>query len=271
MLTLIIGKNSNLSRYLSRYIVNSVLISSRDITENIECLSSYKGVRVNIIFNNFQPAEKLNDVDNYEIFMRNSILVTSIVLDYFSNSDINKIIYTSSSSIYGNNIFCSESDCLSPLNLHASLKISNEYLVEKFCKNNNVDYTIARVFNIYGGDDKFSIISKIISTYENGDVLNIVNGGNSVRDFIYVEDVAMVYAKILCVKNLNYVNVGTGIGISIKYLLDFLKNLNVNVDTSNTNRAELKISTANTTLLASVVDVGSFINIEDYLKDRLLK
>ena len=268
----IIGKGSNLSSFLSKKIINSKLISSREILTNIEELNVLKdNLPINIIFNNFQPATKLNEFFNLENYVVNSILTTSKVLDFIKNNQIvvNKIIYTSSSSVYGNNILCNENDDLKPMNLHASLKVANEKLVEKFCIENSIDYTIARIFNMYGGDDNFSIISKIIKAYKNNEELNIVNNGNAIRDFIHIEDVVDIYSKILDKKDIKILNIGSGNGSSIKNILDFLNNHNIKIKTKNIQREELKISTADISKLKELLKKDTFFGVEDYLKKEL--
>ncbi|MGI6723473.1 MAG: NAD-dependent epimerase/dehydratase family protein [Arcobacteraceae bacterium] len=268
----IIGKGSNLSSFLSKKIINSKLISSREILTNIEELNVLKdNLPINIIFNNFQPATKLNEFFNLENYVVNSILTTSKVLDFIKNNQIvvNKIIYTSSSSVYGNNILCNENDELKPMNLHASLKVANEKLVEKFCIENSIDYTIARIFNMYGGDDNFSIISKIIKAYKNNEELNIVNNGNAIRDFIHIEDVVDIYSKILDKKDIKILNIGSGNGSSIKNILDFLNNHNIKIKTKNIQREELKISTADISKLKELFNKDTFFGVEDYLKKEL--
>lgn len=268
----IIGKGSNLSSFLSKKIINSKLISSREILTNIEELNVLKdNLPINIIFNNFQPATKLNEFVNLENYVVNSILTTSKVLDFIKNNQIvvNKIIYTSSSSVYGNNILCNENDELKPMNLHASLKVANEKLVEKFCIENSIDYTIARIFNMYGGDDNFSIISKIIKAYKNNEELNIVNNGNAIRDFIHIEDVVDIYSKILDKKDIKILNIGSGNGSSIKNILDFLNNHNIKIKTKNIQREELKISTADISKLKELLKKDTFFKVEDYLKKEL--
>ena len=268
----IIGKGSNLSSFLSKKIINSKLISSREILTNIEELNVLKdNLPINIIFNNFQPATKLNEFFNLENYVVNSILTTSKVLDFIKNNQIvvNKIIYTSSSSVYGNNILCNENDELKPMNLHASLKVANEKLVEKFCIENSIDYTIARIFNMYGGDDNFSIISKIIKAYKNNEELNIVNNGNAIRDFIHIEDVVDIYSKILDKKDIKILNIGSGNGSSIKNILDFLNNHNIKIKTKNIQREELKISTADISKLKELLKKNTFFEVEDYLKKEL--
>ncbi|OHD96502.1 MAG: NAD-dependent epimerase [Sulfurimonas sp. RIFCSPHIGHO2_12_FULL_36_9] len=267
--TIIIGKSSNLSKTLSIKLSNYAVISSREIINNIDVLKEFKNKKINIIFNNFQPATELNTLHNAQKYVTNSILVTAKVLDYFKDTRINKIIYTSSSSVYGNNILCNEQDELKPLNLHASLKVANEKLVEKFSGDNNIDYTIARIFNMYGGDDNFSIISKIIKAYKTNQELTIVNNGNAIRDFIHIDDVVEIYIKLLGLKNIPILNVGTGNGVSIKTIIDYLKNNQIEVLFKNINKNELKASTADNQLLINLIGEKTFKEVQQFLKEEL--
>jgi len=266
--TLVIGKTSNLSMAIVKMMDQCVLISSRDILNDKSILNDYKNQKINIIFNNFQPANKLNILDKSTEYITHSILTTSYVLDYFIDEDINKIIYTSSSSVYGNNVFCNETDELKPISLHASLKVANEKLIEKYCTENRINYTIARVFNMYGGNDKFSVISKILAAAKEGDILTIINRGNSIRDFIHIDDVVAIYMELMELK-VQYINIGTGEGVSIKTLLDFLHLKGVKLKVESISRDELKVSTANIKLLTELVKMKSFKSIEEYFNKEL--
>lgn len=269
MLNIIIGKHSNLSKALSKKLNRLILISSRKIFNDINILNEFKDKKINIIFNNFQPATELNTLHNTEEYVTNSILVTAKVLDYFKDTKINKIIYTSSSSVYGNNILCNEKDELKPMNLQASLKVANEKLIEKYCSDNNIDYTITRIFNMYGGNDNFSIVSKIINAHKNNRILTIVNNGNAIRDFIHVDDVVAVYVKLLESENIPILNIGTGNGISIKTIIDYLKNNKVDILVDNITKNELKISTADNQLLMSLIGKKIFKEVQEFLKEEL--
>jgi len=266
---IIIGKDSNLSRELFKKNSNFIVLSSRDIFLDIFILSAYKDSKVRLIFNNFQPSTELGSSSSYSKYIQRAILLTSMVLDYFNAKKIVKIIYTSSSSVYGNNSLCSEKDDVRVMNFHASLKISNEKMIESFCKNHNIDYTIARIFNMYGGDDKFSIISKIINTYNNRERLTIVNEGSAIRDFIHIDNVVEIYIKLLFEKNITVLNIGTGRGNSVKDILSFLNSYAKKIDTINIMRDEIKVSTANIKLLQSILDNNNFIRVETYLKEKL--
>jgi len=202
MKTIIIGKNSNLSKHLKEEIEECVLISSRKALLYISILNNFKDDEINLIFNNFQPAIQLGVLDNPEQYINNSILSTAAILEYFKKTKINKIIYTSSASVYGSNSLCSEDCAVQPMGLHASLKVANEMLVQKFCKDRAIDYTIARIFTMYGGSDNFSIVGKIIDAIQNLEPLLIINKGKAIRDYIHVNDVTDIYEILLKKKNI---------------------------------------------------------------------
>ena len=139
--TIIIGKNSNLSNHLIGNLNNSTVVSSRDIMTDVNILSKYKNQEVNLIFNNFQPATKLNEMKDTEEFTMNCIGVTSKILNYCVSNNIkmNKIIYTSTAAVYGDNKYAAETDEVKPTSLHASFKVSNEQMIRKFCIENKID------------------------------------------------------------------------------------------------------------------------------------
>lgn len=270
---LIIGKSSNLSRLLFKSFDNTVLISSKNPIEDISKISFETGTKVTLIFNNFQKSTMLNNLENPVEYVQRSLMTTAEVLSFFINEsmNINKVIYTSSSAVYGNNIFCSENDPLIPMNLQASLKITNEKLVESFCQKHNLDYTICRLFNMYGGYDEFSIISKIIDAAKNDRQLILFNNGNAIRDFIHVDDVVRIYLKLIDVYNIPIINIGTSNGTSIKNILDFLANNNIMIRYESLDRKELKVSTANIEVLKNVFGDISFHNVEKFILNEVLK
>ncbi|BAK70354.1 NAD-dependent epimerase/dehydratase family protein [Aliarcobacter butzleri] len=271
-MTIIIGRRSNLSQELSKKIKDCILISSNNIDNELVDLSKSIREPVNIVFNNFQNSTLLNENSRLDKYIEKSILDTSKVLEIISinNIDVSKIIYTSSSSVYGNNKFCSESDQVMPLSLQSALKISNEELMKRFCESRSIDYTIVRIFNMYGGEDKFSVISKIKNAYLDNEKLNIINDGTAIRDFIHIDDVVNVYLKLLEIKTLpKILNVATGNGKRVSDILNYLKTKSIKIQTENIQRDELKASIANTDLLNTIVDTSNFQKVEDFLLKEL--
>ena len=268
--TIIIGKDSNLSNHIIDKLNNATVVSSRDINSDLNILSKYKNQEVNLILNNFHPATKLNEMKNSEEFTMNCIGVTSKILNYCISNNIkmNKIIYTSTAAVYGDNKYAAETDELKPTSLHASFKVTNEQMIKRFCTENKIDYTITRVFNMYGGNDEFSIISKILIAIKKNKKLTIINDGNAVRDFIHVEDVANIYAKLIDINNIKFLNIGTGIGKSIKNVIEIFKKYNADLIINNISQNEINVSTANIEILNKLIKKQSFIEIENFIKQE---
>ena len=272
MLNIIVGKRSNLSNHLLESLDNAVAISSGLIVEELRQLDWSQISEVNLILNQFQPSTSLNDLSNPVEYINNSILTTANILTFIKDKTlkVNKVVYTSSSSVYGNNKSCVEIDTPQPLSLHATLKLANEKLVSQFCTVEGIDYTIARVFNMYGGDDKFSIVSKIITAYKNHQGIRLINNGNAVRDFIHIDDVVESYKAILLLKDIDIVNIASGQGRSVKMILSYLHEKNIEISTSNIEQEEISASIANNTTLKTILTPNfRFKSVEDYALSEL--
>ena len=267
--TLIFGSRSNLSYQLKKHIKNSELISSDMVLNNKNHLEKFKSCKkIDIIINSFYPASKLTNYSEPEIYIQSSILTLAIVLDHIKRFQLNigKLLYSSSASVYGVNSLCNESDVLMPLSLYSSLKITSEKLIEGFCNEMNIDYIIARVFNMYGGNDNFSVISKIINASLLKKTLHLVNNGTSVRDYIHIDDVVNCYKLILKSNANGVINVGSGKGNSVKSILEFLKVKGIKeINIKNHKKVEVETSVANINKLSDIVDCNNFIDILDYI------
>jgi len=89
-----------------------------------------------------------------------------------------------------------------------------------------------------------------------------------VLEILHIYDVVMIYKVLLEVKNINVINIGTGKGISIKNIIDFLRNRDLILKTATISREELKISTADIQRLGKIYN-QQFIQVEEYIKDEL--
>ena len=272
MLNIIVGKRSNLSNHLLDSLDNAIAISSSQAIEALSQLDWSQIDKVNLILNQFQPATRLNDLSSPTEYIDNAISTTANILMFIKDksSKVNKVVYTSSSSVYGNNESCIETDFPQPLSLHATLKLANEKLVSQFCSAEDIDYTIARVFNMYGGNDEFSIVSKIIKAYKNQQSISLINDGNAIRDFIHINDVVEAYKIILTSSDIDVVNVASGQGKSVRIILDYLHERDIEISTSNIERDEISVSIANNTILKTMLAPHyRFESVEDHVLSEL--
>ena len=271
MINIIIGENSNLTNVLAKELSNTIIFSARDpnLIKKIKLLNKYK--KINLIFNNFYPAAKINNLNfsNYANFYKQSLLVNSEILGNINRKKIKKIIYTSSSSIYGS-VNENLDDNLNK-KIYASTKIANENLFVSFCKQNVIKYIIARVFNIYGSNkDNFSFISKLIKANKLKKNLIVNNNGVSIRDFIHVKDVAKIYHILLKNNNCNGIfDIGTGDGIKIKDILNFIGKYKIKYKLLDNSINEIQTSIANIDKLKYFLKDYKFISLESYLRKEL--
>ena len=102
---------------------------------------------------------------------------------------INKIIYASSSSVYGNNnnYPISEKNKTSPINIYGISKKLNENIAETYSKISNIKFIGLRFFTIYGEWGRPDmLLFKILKSYFTKEKLYVNNYGNHERDFTYI-------------------------------------------------------------------------------------
>ena len=138
-----------------------------------------------------------------------------------------KIVYASSSSVYGNpiRIPIKESDGKNPFNPYAKTKLEGDKLAEKYAKN-GLKVIGLRYFNVFGprqSKEYAGVIKLFLERIQQG-LSPLINGdGLQVRDFVYVDDV--VNANILAMEsNIDgeFFNIGTNSIISVLDLANII-------------------------------------------------
>ena len=241
MKTIIIGKRSILTKSLVNTIKNTDIISANEILkyDKKKLINLISKNKFNLIINSFFPSKKINSIIYYSDFVNVGITSISKLLDIISPKKINKIIYSSSSSVYNIN---NPTPVKNNRHLYGVAKNLCENILYSYSKKNKIDLIIARIFNMYGEDDDFSAISKILKTYKTKKNLIINNNGSSIRDFIHVKDVSKIYEKILKTNIIGNIDIGLGYGIQIKEIIKKLNAQNFKIIKKNYSEQNLSIA-----------------------------
>ena len=170
--------------------------------------------------------------------------------------------------MYGEDMRTSEDSSCCPITINGISKHLNEKLVAEFCSANNIEYQILRVFNSYGGDDRFSIFSKLKHALQACTPFTLNNDGRMQRDFIHVADVASIVLK-LSDTNITHthLNIGTGVATKISTLVDMVAKQFPQLMVRHGLTQEAEYSRADTTRLREFW-TGDFIRVEDYIREE---
>ena len=165
----------------------------------------------------------------YEI---NNTIGTLNVLKCASDAGVRRVVYSASSSAYGNTekLPSKESDPVNPLSPYGAQKYYGEVMCKMFSEVYGLETVSLRYFNIYGerqnvGGAYAMVIGIFVDQLLNGKPMTIRGDGEQRRDFTYVGDV--VNANILAsqsenVGNGEVINIGNGDNRSINDIADMI-------------------------------------------------
>ena len=109
-----------------------------------------------------------------------------------------------------------------PTTTYARWKNELRLALEADSKNNNFKFAWTRVFYPYGvGEHPARLCSSIIQKLARGETIELKTP-NSTKDYIYIEDLASAFLTVLEKQFEGTINLGTGIGITVKQIAQTL-------------------------------------------------
>jgi UDP-glucose 4-epimerase len=149
------------------------------------------------------------------------------VLEYARCCGVRKVVFSSSSAVYGDDVALptDENEPTLPMSPYGIDKLAGEHFLRFYRAVHGLPFTAFRLFNVYGPrQDPASPYSGVISLFARqavaGEPLTIFGDGNQTRDFVYVGDVAAAVAGA-CLSDAadgEVINLGTGIETTITKL-----------------------------------------------------
>lgn len=143
---------------------------------------------------------------------------------------IQRVIYSSSASVYGNALVTpmTEEHPFNNRTTYGATKIACEQMFRAVYEQHKLPYVGYRYMNIYGPRMDYrgtyvSVIMKVLDRIFEGKPPVIYGDGSQIYDFIFVEDVAeanILGMKADCADE--FFNIGSGIGTSINELVQIL-------------------------------------------------
>ena len=136
------------------------------------------------------------------------------ILEFSKQKKVNRIFFSSSSEVYGEPVEIPQKEATTPLNSklpYAVVKNLAESYFRTYKKEDNINYTIFRLFNTFGPlqSDDFVITKFINQAIANKD-LTVYGDGSQTRTFCYIDD--NIDCTIKCLLENKYINDVLNIG-----------------------------------------------------------
>lgn len=168
-------------------------------------------------------------IENPFVYIQSNLVGFANILECCRNFNIERLIYASSSSVYGNSDdipFKEDAKTDKPVSLYAATKKSNEVLAECYSKLYGFQCTGLRFFTVYGPNGRPDMSPFLFTnSIYNEKPIQVFNNGNMLRDFTYVDDIVNGIVSIVN-KKLKYKHNIYNIGCSEPVnLMDFIKEI----------------------------------------------
>jgi len=148
------------------------------------------------------------------------------ILEIARKFNVKKIIYGSSSSVYGdtNKFPITEKDNLKPISTYSLTKKLNEELASMYSKLYNLNLVGLRFFTVYGEcgrPDMF--LFKFLKSCIQKKSFQLYNGGDHYRDFTYVGDVIHIIWRLMnkkTTKKNEIFNISAGSSLKLRSIIN---------------------------------------------------
>ena len=146
----------------------------------------------NIVFHLAANPEARLGIENTELDLKQETIVTYNVLEAMRINAINKIVFSSSGTVYGEVPFIpikEDYGPLFPISLYGAGKLACEGLISAFSGTFGIEAWIYRFANIVGPRTTHGVIHDFMEKLNNdSSVLEILGDGNQRKPYLYVED-----------------------------------------------------------------------------------
>ena len=220
----IIGINQPNKSEKSRF--DNITVIEGDISN--EKILQQVDVEIDLIFHFGSPTSIVLFKQNPEKYFNNTVTGMKNILGFAKNNSIDKLIYPSSGSVYGNNPLPHSEDITPrPSNQYGAAKIKCEHLAEEY--SDDIDSTGLRIFAAYGpGEEKKQNLSSVVNLFLQDVKRNespiIFGDGTQTRDFMYIDDVIQSIIISSELSNQKIINVGSGISTSFNKIIETISN-----------------------------------------------
>lgn len=166
---------------------------------------------------------------NPDLYFQTNVNGTLQVLEFAKKHSIKKLVFASSSSVYGKNVNVpwqeSDSDLL-PISPYAASKIAAEKICYVFSHLFGLNISVLRFFTVYGPRQRPDLaIHKFVRGVLNNEPIPVFGDGTTSRDYTYIDDIVEGIVSALQYNRTSFevFNLGNNHGVQLRVLLDIIE------------------------------------------------
>lgn len=166
-------------------------------------------------------------IEDTRIHLEQNVIATYNVLEAMRENDVKKIIFTSTSTVYGEakQIPTPEDYTpMIPISLYGASKLACEALISSYVHTFEMQAWIYRFANVIGRRSTHGVIYDFINKLRaNPRELEILGDGNQTKSYIYIDDcIDAMFTGLKAREKLNIFNIGSSDTIKVKRIAEIV-------------------------------------------------
>lgn len=207
-----------------------------------------------------------SNFDDYKLEFETVIFPTVKLMQICSRNHIQFIYFSSGGTVYGDRLSLEsfkETDPKEPISYYGLSKQMIENSIQFEHRVSDLQYLILRPSNPYGPGQnihgKQGLISVSLGKVLSGESISIWGDGSSIRDYIYIEDLADIVYQLIekNIKNTT-LNIGSGKGYSVQQIVSLIQEIvdeRVLIEYTQSRKVDVSNMILDKSLLESIVDI----------------
>ena len=192
------------------------ILYEEDIRNKAAIKNILKNNNIEVVIHIAALAGVRASIERPEEFVDVNVNGTKIILDSMIECNIKKLVFASSSSVYGNceaKIFSENITNLQQISPYAKTKYQCEELIKTYFQLYNLSAVCLRLFTVFGPRQRPDLaIRKFIEQIKKDEPIIMYGDGTMSRDYTYIDDVINGFVSAIEYENslFEIINIGSG-------------------------------------------------------------
>lgn len=165
----------------------------------------------------------------FDRYLHENVLATQILLEYLKEIPVERLVFASSSSVYGEAemLPTKESALPRPVSPYGVTKLAAEHLALLYTRNFGLPVVSVRYFTVYGPRQRPDMaFARFMQALADGDAIDVFGDGEQTREFTYVSDIVDGTIKAATADVVGQVfNLGGGSRVTVNGVLAMLEEI----------------------------------------------